>query len=68
MTRKHPKRFGHLGLVVALLMSGSFAARGQEVDFDYRCVIVDTPTAADQGTDLPVGIAEALVGSTFHVE
>ncbi len=68
MTSNRFQRNGRLAITVAVLMMGSNSARGQEADFDYRCVVVDTPTALDQNTSLPIGITESLVGSTFHVE
>lgn len=68
MTTNNRQRIGRFPIAVVVLMAGSYSARGQEVDFEYRCVIVDTPTATDQGTSLPTGIADSLVGSTLHVE
>jgi hypothetical protein len=67
MTTNNRQRSWCFAIAIAVLMGGSFSAEAQD-DFEYRCVIVDTPTAADQATSLPTGIAEASIGSTLNVE
>jgi hypothetical protein len=67
MTTNNRQRSRCFAIAIAVSMGGSFSAEAQD-DFQYRCVIVDTPTAADQRTSLATGITESLIGSTFHVE
>ena len=42
--------------------------RGADEDMEYQCVIVVSPSEADQSTTLPNGMASVAVGDSFYVE
>ncbi len=41
---------------------------GQESDFEYRCVVLESPSSTDQTSKLPESITQVNVGETFYVE
>lgn len=55
-------------IAFAGLASASPSARAQGLDFEFRCVVLDTPSSSDQASSLPASISEAALGSTIHVE
>ncbi len=57
------------GLVIAVA-SGFCTAHvmAQEIDLEYRCIILKTPSTVNRTTTLPTGETQLLVNDTFVVE
>ena len=62
------QRNAYFFIAVAGLAIAPAATRAQEIDFEYRCVVVDTPSSSDQTSSLPASIPKAALGSTLHRE
>ena len=68
MTRNHLQTISSVSATAAMLLLGSARSNGQEIDFECRCVILESPSFADQTTTLPESVAYVYVGDTFFVE
>ncbi len=54
--------------VGAMLLLGPVRSDGQEIDFEYRCVILESPSSTDQTNTLPESITQVDVDDMFYVE
>lgn len=68
MTRNHLQKLSGVSAAAIMLLLGSARSSGAEVDFEYHCVIVESPTTTNQASTLPNSIAQVGVGNSFYVE
>lgn len=55
-------------ITIAAILGSPPRLVGQEIDFEYRCVILKSQSTEDQLSELPLSAAEVVEGETFYVE
>jgi len=68
MTRNRLQIISGVSAAAIMLLFGSARSDGQEIDFEYRCVILEALSSTDQTTTTPESVAAIYVGDMFYVE
>ena len=69
MAKKQRHQIILASVVLTGLLAGLTAGQSsREIDFEYRCIIVNSPSTTDQSDTLPEAVTKIPVDSVFYVE